>query len=299
MKKIAVIGLGNMGGNMACVLIEKGYEVYVLDIDKKKQSAIEKKGGRSLSSIEEAARKTDTAVLSLPNDDVMKSVANEFLSSGFEGKTIIDTTSARYTTTVELAEKAREKKIHFLDAPVTGGEKGAKQGTLTFMVGGSESAFKANADLFGAMGERIVHIGPSGHGQIAKMVNQEIMAAIYASVAEAFAFASERGADIECIYDAVETGGAQSALLSGMRETILSGTPVINNNLAIHAKDVDYVMEEANRLKSFMPVNASVQQVMNMARKKGLSDHWSGSMYVMWEEMLGIKLNSTVKRVGR
>jgi 3-hydroxyisobutyrate dehydrogenase-like beta-hydroxyacid dehydrogenase len=295
MKKLAVIGLGNMGGNMASVLLNKGYEVYVYDIDKEKQISITARGGISLGSEEEAAVMADTIILSLPNDDVMKSVAEKLLVSEFKGKTIIDTTSAKYTTTVYIAKRAEDMGINFIDAPVTGGEKGAKEGTLTFMVGGSDSAFEGIRDVLEAMGTKIVHIGPSGHGQIAKMVNQDIMAAIYASVAEAFAFASERGADIKQIYEAIETGGAQSGLLSGMRETILSGEPVINNNLAIHAKDVDYVMEESNRLKSFMPVNASVQQVMNMARKKGLSDHWSGSMYVMWEEMLGMKLNSTVK----
>ena len=294
MNRISVIGLGNMGGNMASVLMEKGCEVYVLDVDSQKQSRLVSRGGIPLSSAIEAVEKADTVILSLPNDDIMGAVMGELLAHDLTGKTIIDTTSAKYTTALEIAERVKAKNGQFLDAPVTGGEKGAREGTLTFMVGGDQAALEQSLHILQSLGTRIVHIGPSGHGQIAKMVNQEIMAAIYVSVTEAFAFAAERGVDIERVYDAVENGGAKSQLLSAMRNTILSGEPVLNHNLAIHGKDVDYVMDEANRLKSFMPVNASVQQVMNMARQKGLSDHWSGSIFVMWEELIGKKLNSAI-----
>jgi 3-hydroxyisobutyrate dehydrogenase-like beta-hydroxyacid dehydrogenase len=295
MKKVSMIGLGNMGGNMAKVLLEVGYETYVYDLDDKKMQQAKTYGAKLLNNQKDACKKTDTIILSLPNDDIMKNVVMSLIEQGVEGKTIIDTTSARYTTTVDMAKIVKQNDGYFLDAPVTGGEVGAAEGTLTFMVGGDQKAYDDQLSLFKAMGEKIAYIGQSGHGQITKMVNQAIMASIYCSVTESFAFAAERGVDIERVHYAIESGGAKSSLLTAMKDTLITGQPKINNNLAIHAKDVDYVMQESNRLKSLMPVNASVQQVMNVARQKGLSDHWSGSIYVMWEELLGKKLNSSIK----
>jgi 2-hydroxy-3-oxopropionate reductase len=196
---------------------------------------------------------------------------------------------------MELAARVAEEGGWFLDSPVTGGSEGSRKATLSIMVGGDQDAFNRQKDVYEAMGSNIVYFGESGHGQISKMVNQMLMAAIYCSVAEAFAFASQAGVDIAKIYDAIEFGGAESKLFSGMKKTILSGEVVINNNLAIHAKDIDYAMEAANKLHAYLPITASTHEIFNIARIKGLSNIWSGSLFTIWEDLLQKKLNSTIR----
>ena len=291
MKKVSFIGLGAMGGPMAENLIRKGYEVSVLNRTRSKMDKYVAMGAYPLGNASEAPEKSDVIVLCLTNDDAMRLVVEEMLGADLQGKVIIDSTTARRSTTVELAAKVRDKGGFLLDSPVTGGVAGATAGTLTFMVGGDEDAFRSVLDVYEAMGSNIVYIGESGQGQLSKMVNQSLMNAIYCSVAENFAFAAENGIDLEKLYDAVENGGAKSNLLSGMRETILSGVPVENGNLTIMGKDCDYLTEECSKTRSFMPIQAAAQQVLNIGRKKGLEKYWTGCLYLIWEDLLGKKLN--------
>jgi 3-hydroxyisobutyrate dehydrogenase-like beta-hydroxyacid dehydrogenase len=160
------------------------------------------------------------------------------------------------------------------------------------MVGGDRKAFEASLDVYKAMGGNIVYIGESGHGQLTKMINQSIMNAIYCSVTENFAFAAAHGMDLERVYAAIENGGAKSGLLSAMKQTILSGVPVEDNNLKIMSKDCDYMTEECNRESLFMPVQAASQQVLNIGRKKGFSKYWTGSIFLIWEELMGKKFKA-------
>ncbi len=298
MKKVGVIGLGNMGKHMAVHLVDKGFSVTVFDINENPVRDLMDMGAAGATSPREVALHSEVIVLSLPNAVVLSEVVqgpDGILTAGVEGKTLIDTTSATYDITRELAARVAEKGGWMLDSPVTGGSEGSRKATLSIMVGGDFDAFCRQKDVYETIGSNIVHIGESGHGQISKMVNQMLMAAIYCSAAEAFAFASQAGVDIAKIYKAIEFGGAESKLLSGMKETILSGKVVINDNLAIHAKDIDYAMEAANKLHAYLPVTASTHEVFNIARIKGLGNIWSGSLFTVWEDLLQRKLNSTIR----
>ena len=297
MKRIGVIGLGNMGKYMAVNLVGAGFPVTVCDINEQPVMELVGLGAKSGKTPGEVAQGCDVLVLSLPNVHVLMEVVlgdSGILSVDFQGKTIIDTTSATFDGARDIAAKVAAHGGWMLDSPVTGGSAGSKNASLSIMVGGDPEAFARHQDVYHAIGSNIVYIGESGHGQISKMVNQMLMAAIYCSVTEAFAFASQAGADIAKIYEAIEFGGAQSKPFSGMKNTLLSGEVVINDNLALHAKDIDYAMEAANKLHAYMPVTASTHEVFNIARLKGLSHIWSGSMYTIWEDLLQKKLNSTV-----
>ncbi len=302
MKKVGVIGLGNMGKHMAVNLVNKGFSVAVFDINERPVKELTGLGAFGAKSPREVASISDVIVLSLPNVNVLAEVIqgpNGILSEDVEGKTIIDTTSATFAGARELAESVAARGGWMLDSPVTGGSEGSRNASLSIMVGGDFEAFSKQKDVYDAIGSNIVYIGESGHGQISKMVNQMLMAAIYCSVTEAFAFASQAGVDIARIYDAIESGGAQSRLLSGMKKTILSGEVVINDNLAIHGKDIDYAMEAANKIHAYIPITASTHEIFNIARIKGLGNIWSGSMYTIWEDLLQKKLNSTIKEAAK
>ena len=283
------------------MLFRSGFSVTVFDINELPVKELVGMGALGAKSPHEVASNSEVVVVSLPNVHVLADVIqgpNGILSADFGGKTIIDTTSATLAGTRELAEKVAASGGWMLDSPVTGGSDGSKKATLSIMVGGDFDAFTKQQDVYDAIGNNIVYIGESGHGQISKMVNQMLMAAIYCSVTEAFAFASQAGVDIAKIYDAIEFGGAQSKLLSGMKKTLLSGEVVINDNLAIHGKDIDCAMEAANKIHAYIPITASTHEIFNIARIKGLGNIWSGSMYTIWEDMLQKKLNSTIKETG-
>ncbi|TDF99518.1 NAD(P)-dependent oxidoreductase [Paenibacillus piri] len=299
MKTVAVIGTGVMGKPMAEILIKKGFPTVVFDADHTKTESLKSIGASVAASLADAAERADAIVLSLPNVPVLQQVIagpNGLLSVDFKGKTILDTTTSTMKASIELAERVASAGGWMLDCPVTGGEVGARAAVLSIMVGGDKAAFEAQRDVLEALGSTIVHIGPCGHGQVSKMVNQMLMAAIYCSVTESFSFAAQLGVDISKIYDAVEHGGGKSGLLSGLRKGILSGQPVQNHNMAQHGKDIDYVMEEASRHHSFVPVAAAVHETFKLGRVKGLGVYSSGSMFLLWEDLLGMKLADSIRK---
>ncbi len=297
MKRVGMIGLGNMGRPMALNLLRKGFEVQVYDISSASVEMLASEGAIRAASPRAAALACEALVLSLPNENVLENVMlgeDGIASAELPGTVVIDTTTSTYSAAVKLAEAVRQVGGEFLDSPVTGGVGGAEQGTLSMMIGGDESAFMKHRDVFEALGSNIVYVGASGHGQVSKMVNQLLMGAIYCSVAEGFGFAAQLGVDVEKVYQAVEQGGARSAVLSGMKKLILSGEYGGGSYLAQHGKDIDYVMKEANQWHSYMPITSAVHEVWNLARLKGYGKLNSQSMFAVWEDLLGKKLNETI-----
>jgi 2-hydroxy-3-oxopropionate reductase len=296
-KHTGIIGLGNMGLPMARNLLKTGYSVHVYDINSDRMDILSAEGAAALDSPQQVAQKSEVIVLSLPNIPILEAVIagpGGLLELDLHGKTIIDTTTATMEVAKELAAKVARQGGIFLDSPVTGGAVGAANGTLNIMVGGDQSAFDQHIDVFEALGSNVVYIGESGHGQVSKLVNQLMMGAIYCSVSESFAFASHLGVDVARVYQAVEFGGAKSGLLSGMKHRILSGQYGGKNYLAQHGKDIDYAMDEANRHHSFMPIASAVHEVWNLARNKGYGSLDSHSIFAVWEDILGKKLNETI-----
>ncbi|HSV72451.1 MAG TPA: NAD(P)-dependent oxidoreductase [Chthonomonadales bacterium] len=296
-RAVAVIGLGAMGGPMAANLARKGFRAVGYD---PRSEAMERAVAADVEvapSAADAFAMTDTALLSLPTQETMEEVV---LGAGgllphVAGRCIVDAT----TTTMEAAQRvARAVEAAggaFLDAPVSGGSAGARDGTLCVMVGGDPEQFRAQRDVLEAIGATVVHVGPCGHGQVAKMVNQMLMAAIYVSVAEGFAFAAKLGADVRSVYAAIEKGGCRSMLLDAIKPNLLSGALSTGGNLAMHGKDIDYVMAEVTRRKLHMPLIAEVHAFYSLARSLGFGDVWSGEMWAVWERLLGIDLTATIR----
>lgn len=297
-KKAGIIGLGKMGAAMAGTLLRRGFDVYAFDTCELAMRKASARGVKLLGSNNEVFVQCHVTILSLPTELVVHEVVlgpGGLAECDTKGKIIIDTS----TTTASMAEKVAARMAElgcgFLDAPVSGGTTGAEDGTLTIMIGGDAGIFRSQLDVFEAIGARVVYIGPSGHGQVCKMVNQLLMGAIYTSANEAFALAAQCGADISRIYEAVEVGGGKSGLLSGMKEHMLTGVVSENKGLAQHGKDIDYVIEEAACRGISLPVTSSVHEFFNIARSMGFGGIGPGEMWAVWEKILGLKFTRTIR----
>jgi 3-hydroxyisobutyrate dehydrogenase-like beta-hydroxyacid dehydrogenase len=298
-RTVGMVGLGQMGLPMAENLQRRGFRTVGCDVV---PAAAELARGRGITVLADARAvfcESNVTVLSLPTQEVLRNVVlgeNGLLREAAQGKVIVDTTTATPTLAQELARAVAAAGGAFLDAPVTGGTLGAEKATLSIMLGGESDVIARVHPVLEALGTNIVHIGPSGHGQVAKMVNQMLMAAIYTSVAEGFAFAGQFGADVAKVFAAIENGGARSKLLSDIGPRLIAGTTRDNGNLAQHGKDVDYVMLEANQRKLFLPITAAVHEFYQLSRTLGFGVKSSHDMWTVWEKVLGIDLTETIKR---
>jgi len=294
MTTIGIIGLGNMGYPMALNIIAKGFETIVYDTVAERSASLATRGARVATSIASIIEFSEIVLFSLPNVAAVRSVlhgAEGVLAAGARGKIVVDTSTGTPTFAREAAEAVARAGGAYLDAPVTGGVAGAEKGTLNLMIGGDVAAYDRALPLLRAIGGRIVHIGASGHGQTAKLVNQMLMGVSYAAVAECYAFAAQQRVDIARVFDAIEDGGAQSLVHSLMKPYLLSGELEAGGGLAQHGKDLDYAMEEAIRHHSYVPVTAAAHAVWSLARLQ-LSGVNSVAMFGLWEELLGTKLHA-------
>lgn len=296
-KTVGVIGLGQMGLPMASNLARKGFRVLGHDINPLSPQACARIGVE-FTKPSRLWSEAEVVLLSLPTEKILRSLALDpqgFASGPVRGRVVIDTTTATVALAKEIAAACSASDGAYLDAPVTGGVYGAEQGSLSVMCGGEAADFDRALPVLQAIGSNLVHVGPSGCGQAAKMVNQLLMAAIYVSVAESFAFAAKLGADVEKVYQAVEHGGARSNLLSGIKANLLAGVTQSIGNVDQHGKDVDYALDEANRIHHPLPLAAAVQQAYHQARALGCGHLWSGELWAAQEKILGIKLTDTIR----
>lgn len=203
--KIGFIGLGNMGAPMAANLAAAGHEVTGFDV-----AGVTVQGVTTVSSSKEAALDQEVVITMLPNGDILRQVAAEILPVMPEGSAIVDCSTVDVTSARAVADQATELGILSVDAPVSGGIRGASAGTLTFMAGGSDAAFKTAEPLFEIMGQKAVHCGGSGAGQAAKICNNMILGITMIGTCEAFALADKLGLERQKMFDVVSTSSGYS-----------------------------------------------------------------------------------------
>ena len=203
--KIGFIGLGNMGKPMALNLLKDGHEVIGFDTVPTKLEGI-----TMATSAADAAIGVDFVITMLPNGEILQSVAGKVLETMTRGAALLDCSTVDVDSTRSVARWAEAKGIIPIDAPVSGGIGGASDGTLTFMVGGSEEGFTKAKPLFDVMGQKAVHCGPSGNGQAAKICNNMILGATMIVTCEAFALADKLGLDRQAMFDVVSTSSGYS-----------------------------------------------------------------------------------------
>ena len=273
MAKLAFLGMGVMGAPMAGHLSKAGHEVTVYNRTKAKAEAWAKTyGGQSADSPAQAADGAEIVFACVGDDNDVRSVTiggdGAFQSMG-SGTIFIDNTTASATVARELSEKAAERGIAFLDAPVSGGQAGAENGALTVMVGGDAAAFAKAEPLMSCYGAKVTHMGPSGSGQLTKMVNQICIAGLVQGLSEAVNFGQNAGLDMDKVLDVISGGAAQSWQMVNRGHTMAKDEFDFGFALDWMRKDLRICFEEASQNGSPLPVTALVAQYYAMLSERG------------------------------
>jgi 2-hydroxy-3-oxopropionate reductase len=274
---VGFIGLGIMGKPMALNLIKGGHALY-LHSRSGVPAELTSAGGTTCASAAEVTRHADIVITMLPDTPDVERVlfaADGVASALTPGKTVVDMSSISPIETRVFAARIAELGCDYVDAPVSGGQIGAQNATLTIMVGASAPVFERVAPLFGLMGKSITHIGGSGAGQTCKVANQIVVALTLEAVAEALVFASKAGADPAKVRQALMGGFASSRILEVHGERMLKRTFTPGFRVELHQKDLAIALSGARALGVALPNTATVQQLFNSCTADGeaRSDH--------------------------
>ncbi|PUA19667.1 2-hydroxy-3-oxopropionate reductase [Glaciimonas sp. PCH181] len=277
MAKIGFIGLGIMGAPMAANLQAGGHELYVYDIKNPPVSIVER-GATVCTSGEEVAKRADIIIVIVPDTPHVEAAlfSEKGIANGLSaGKIVVDMSSISPIATKDFAKRINALGCDYLDAPVSGGEVGAKAASLTIMVGGPESAFNKVKPLLELMGKNITLVGDNGDGQTTKVANQIIVALTIQAVAEALLFASKAGADPAKVRQALMGGFASSRILEVHGERMIKRTFDPGFRIELHQKDLNLALQGAKALGVSLPNTANVQELMNACAANGMSgqDH--------------------------
>jgi 2-hydroxy-3-oxopropionate reductase len=272
--KIGFIGLGVMGRPMAQHLIDAGHELYLHRVKPVSNHLVEC-GATACSSAAEVAHSAEIVILMLPDTPDVENVlfGDDGVTHGLDtGKLVIDMSSISPIATKDFAARIEALGCDYLDAPVSGGEVGAKAASLTIMVGGKPDVFERAKELFEKMGKNITLIGAVGNGQVAKVANQIVVALNIQAVSEALRFSKKSGADPSIVRKALMGGFASSRVLEVHGERMINETFEPGFRISLHHKDISLALESARLLELMLPNTAMVHQLMNSAMEKGLGD---------------------------
>jgi 2-hydroxy-3-oxopropionate reductase len=274
MSKLGFIGLGIMGAPMASHLVKAGHELFV-HTRSKVPAELASLGAKPCGSAREVAEAADIVFLMLPDTPDVATVlfGDNGVASGLsKGKAVVDMSSISPLETKAFAERINALGCDYLDAPVSGGEVGAKAASLTIMVGGSEAAFERVKPLFELMGKNITLVGGNGDGQTCKVANQIIVALNIAAVGEALLFASKAGADPAKVRQALMGGFASSRILEVHGERMVKRTFAPGFRIGLHQKDLGLALAGARELGVALPQTAGAAQLMQACAAHGFKD---------------------------
>lgn len=279
MKKIGIIGLGNMGYEMACNLSKSNYEVYGYDKNKEVCDNIEKNNFNFVSSVEEFISKIDVLITMLPNGKIVNSVIKKVSTLLNPDTIIIDSSTIGVLEAQELNNYCKKNNLHFLDAPVSGGTIGAKKATLTFMVGGKERILDNVKKILLTMGSKVVYCGKSGMGQAAKMCNNMILAATMAGACEAIYLSQKINLDTEKLFEVVSTSTASSWAINSYFPVAGIGpeSPADNDFLPgfssdLMLKDLSLARETKKYFKIETPITDETVRLYFLMKEKNMGN---------------------------
>lgn len=274
MHKLGFIGLGIMGAPMAQHLLAAGHQVFLHSRSGVPATLLDA-GGLACSSAQQVAQQADIIFMMLPDTpDVARVLFGESgLAAGLSaGKTVVDMSSISPMETKDFAQKINAQGCDYLDAPVSGGQVGAKAASLTIMVGGPLAAFERLRPLFELIGKNITLVGGNGDGQTCKVANQIIVALNIAAVGEALLFASKAGADPAKVRQALMGGFAASRILEVHGERMIKRTFAPGFRIGLHQKDLNLALQGARALGVALPQTASAAQLMQVCSANGMQD---------------------------
>lgn len=283
MAKTAFIGLGTMGFPMAGHLAAKGHEVCVYNRSAEKAKQwVAQHGGRMAQTPAAAAEGAEWVFVCVGNDDDLRSVTlgdTGVLAGMAAGAILVDHTTASAEVARELYAAAAAQGVHFLDAPISGGQAGAEQGVLSVMVGGEEAAYSRTEPVVASYARSQKLIGGPGAGQLAKMVNQICIAGLVQGLAEAVHFIDKAGLDGEKVFDVIQHGAAGSWQMANRHKTMLQGEFDFGFAVDWMRKDLSIALNEARRNGAQLPVTALVDQFYAEVQQRG-GGRWDTSSLV-------------------
>jgi 2-hydroxy-3-oxopropionate reductase len=287
MSNVGFIGLGVMGKPMAGHLIAAGHTLFLYTPSGPSKELVAQ-GGIACGSCAEVAAKADIIIVMVPDTPQVDEVlfGAEGVAAGLSpGKIVVDMSSISPIETKKFAAKIEAKSCQYLDAPVSGGDVGAKAASLTIMVGGPQAAFDTVKPLFELMGKNITLVGGNGDGQTTKIANQIIVALTIEAVSEALLFASKAGADIAKVRKALMGGFANSRVLEVHGERMINRNFTPGFRIALHQKDLNLALDGARELQLSLPNTATCQQLFNACTAQG-GAAWDHSAMLKALEML-------------
>jgi 2-hydroxy-3-oxopropionate reductase len=290
MEKIGFIGLGIMGAPMAWHLLDAGYEVTASDHRSAPPKELVAKGLKTVTGSDAVARAADIVITMVPDTPQVAEVlfGDGGVASGLSmGKLVVDMSSISPIETKKFAEKISALGCDYLDAPVSGGEVGAKAASLTIMVGGEEKAFERARPIFEKMGKNITLVGGNGVGQTTKVANQIVVALTIEAVAEALVFASKAGADAAKVRQALMGGLANSRILEIHGERMVKRTFAPGFRIELHQKDLNLALEGAKALGVALPNTSTTQQLFNSCAANGGAKEDHSALVRVLERMAG------------
>ncbi len=276
-----------MGGHMARHLA-KHHRLSVFDVERSKIDGIE--GVRGADGVAAVARLSQLVFLSLPSSSIVEDVC---IGSGglaenlAEGGAVVDTSTTEPLVTRRIADVFSAKGIDFLDAPVSGGEAGARNASLSIMVGGSAEVFERYRSVLEIVGSSVVRVGETGAGEVAKLVNNMIVGSTFVVIAEAFALGKSMGLDLKMLYEAIRGGWAGSAVLDVAAPGIIERNFTPGGSVDVLFKDIGYALSLARSRNVPTPMTALVDEVFKAARASGRGSQAQHVIIQMWENLLG------------
>ncbi|MEI7024833.1 2-hydroxy-3-oxopropionate reductase [Paenibacillus sp. y28] len=294
-KKIGFIGLGIMGRPMSMNLLKAGYALTVFDINREAVDLLAAQGAQPAATPKEVAENSDVIITMLPNSRHVTEVItgeNGILKGARQGSVIIDMSSITPVASKELADKAAEAGLFMLDAPVSGGEPKAIDGTLAIMVGGSQSVFEQVLDVLQTVGQDVTLVGDNGCGTTAKLANQIIVNLNIAAMSEALVFAAKAGIDIDKMYQAIRGGLAGSAVLDAKVPLILKRNFVAGGRIDINLKDMTNVMETAHDIGVPLPLSSQLLEIFHALKIDGKAADDHGGIVQYFEKLAGVQVQA-------
>jgi 2-hydroxy-3-oxopropionate reductase len=299
MAKVGYIGLGIMGSSITRNLMKAGHELVVHNRSQKIVDQLVSEGAKPANSPREVAEQVEFVFTNLPDSpDVEKVVlgVNGILEGAHEGLIYIDNSTIKPETARVLAARLAEVGVAALDAPVSGGDVGAREGTLTIMVGGPEDAFQKAEPLFRAVGKAWVQVGDSGAGQIAKACNQIIVGAQMVALAEALITAQKAGVDPQRVVDAIKGGAAQMWTLDVKPPRLFAGNRQPGFKAYMQHKDLGIIMDTARTYGIPLPMTAVTQQLYAAMLEQGNRELDNSAIISVYESLAGIRLSEPLRK---
>jgi 2-hydroxy-3-oxopropionate reductase len=294
-KKIGFIGLGIMGKPMAKNLLKAGFSIVAYDLNKEAVEDVVKAGAVAASSSKEAAGKAEVVITMLPDSPDVREVilGKDGVLEGIKpGSIVIDMSSINPLVSQEIEKELGKKGVEMLDAPVSGGETGAIQGTLAIMVGGKEKVFNESVEIFKAVGKNIVHVGKIGAGGFVKLVNQIIVAVNIAAVGEAFTLGTRAGLDPQVIYQAIRGGLAGSSVLETKAPMLFARNFKPGFKIRLHHKDLQNALSTAKDLGVPLPLSSFVQQIILSLMTDGRGEEDHSALATFFEKIAKVEIKS-------